>query len=115
MGITPSHLHVPEKASRAKAPTHCPSLCSKSSIPGGKALCPKQVTEKIMEEDWSRPWFPPDQLCTFTCTDICTLGGRWVDSSSLDNLQETQELQEEAKATLEPAEKSANSGAGAWI
>lgn len=86
MGITPSPACT-QKGSRAKASTFIVLLCSRSSIPGRKDLYPKQITEKMMEEQLAWSWFPPSNNCI-----VSELGGGGVDFSSLDGLQEAQEL-----------------------
>lgn len=80
MGITPTtnNCMYPKEVSRTKTPTyiHCPSLCSRSSIPGGKDLYSKQIAEKIMEEQLVMALVSPKQLCKLVCAIICTIGGR---------------------------------------
>lgn len=93
MGITPTTTTCmnPKEVSRAKTPTyiHCPSLCSRSSIPGGKGLYSKQIAEKIMEEQLVMTLVPPKQLQTSLRKYLHYWGGdRWVDPSCLDYLQE---------------------------
>lgn len=47
----PSTCMCPQRGIQSQGSyIHCPSLCSRSSIPGGKDLYSKQIAEKIMEE-----------------------------------------------------------------
>lgn len=68
MGITPTTTTCmnPKEVSRAKTPAyiHCPSLCSRSSIPGRKGLYWKQIAETIMEEQLVMTLVSPKQLQT---------------------------------------------------
>lgn len=114
-----SHLHVPKRGGRSHGPyIRCPSLCSKSSIPGGKDLCSKHITEKRMEVRLVMALVSQEQLFRVVCTNICTLGERYVVPSSLDYLQEALELGKEAKLQVylgASQDKSRLTGAGAWI
>lgn len=79
MGITPTtNCMYPKEVSRTKTPIyfHCPSLCSRSSIPGRKELYSKQIAEKIMEEQLVMALVSPKQLCKLVYAVICTIRGK---------------------------------------
>jgi len=114
MGITPTHhLHVPKRGVQSQGSyIHCPSLCSRSSIPGGKDLYCKQIAEKIMEEQLVMALVSLKQLCRLTCTNICTIGGT-VGKPQLPGLptfrrHRSWEKRQSYRFTLEPAEKRAD-------
>lgn len=97
MGITPSPACTHKGVQSQGSCIHCPSLCSRRSIPGRKGLYLRQITEKIMEEAIGHSLglgsLPPNN-CTLSALGV-GVGGRWVDFSSLGDLQEAQELGKE--------------------
>lgn len=108
MGITPSPACTQKGVQSQGSCSHCPSLCSRSSCPGGKDLSLSR-TEKTVKEQLVLALVPSHQ----TAAHYRHFGGeRWVDFSSLDDLQggtgagKDTELQ-----ALKPAEKRTNS----WV
>lgn len=109
MGITPSPACTQKGVQSQGSCSHCPSLCSRSSFPGGKDLYLRQVTEKTMEEQLVIVLFPSHQRLH----TICISGGKgglisapWMTFREAQELGKDKELQ-----TLEPAEKRTNS----WV
>lgn len=90
MGITPSPACTQKGVQSQGSYIHCPSLCSRSSIPGRKDLYLRQITEKITGEQLVIVLIPCHQTPAH-CLHL-GVGGEF---SSLDGLQEARELRKE--------------------
>lgn len=110
MGITPSPACTQKGVQSQGSCSHCPSLCSRSSFPGGKDLYLRQITEKTMEEQLVIVLVPSHPTAAHY---LCILGGKGGLISALwMTFREAQELGKDTELqTLEPAEKRANS----WV
>ncbi|EDL86253.1 calcium/calmodulin-dependent protein kinase II gamma, isoform CRA_d [Rattus norvegicus] len=109
MGITPSPACTQKGVQSQGSCSHCPSLCSRSSFPGGKDLYLRQITEKTMEEQLVIVLVPSHP----TAAHYLHFGGEGGLTSALwMTFREAQELGKDTELqTLEPAEKRTNS----WV
>lgn len=109
MGITPSPACTQKGVQSQGSCSHCPSLYSRSSFPGGKDLYLRQLTEKTVKEQLVGVLVPSHQ----TAAHYLHFGGKGgLISAPWMTFREAQELGKDTELqALEPAEKRRNS----WV